>query len=562
MGCSGSKSTREAETTETIKPVNLDSSVASRPTPAETQTPASTSQMDASTDSQDPPRVIGEGENENVNAGEMNANDETTTSPPNDDNANNDDDNRDTKKVPMCVYCCEEFTCPEDEIPRPCLCCHTMVCGDCVRKQFTMACKDSLSMPPRCCNMPFNLIRGIRFMDADEITLYKEKFEEWRTMSPVYCPATECAAFIPYRLFPLEKRVSQKKKPRPDVEMMVFEEAMVFYGQMVRELVPSEGPSEWGLERAKSSPDLVTVECPKCATQVCCDCKGVAHPATPCKNSVLDIDPDLEAVLKTLKIKRCPKCHSGVRKMFGCSHILCRCGCQWCWQCNQDIVTCDETGCVDYESEDDEEEYEEDDGADPDDAYLLDSTPAWDNEDEGSDDEEDENDRIPGDSTPGDAVDTPNTSVVADSQPDTTSTSPNESQEAQQDVPQPEPMPKRARDLDAGGRSRWDGDEYNFGMEGDRGRRDPWDCSHVWSLEVVRNNYRNYDNGERLCENCWEEVGWLDWVFPEVAKLMETGELWEDEDGEKHPPDDGYYSCLRCHYVLCRGCRREFGRTI
>lgn len=534
MGCSGSKSTREAEPTETIKPVDIDSSVASKSTPAET--PASTSQMDASTDSQSPPRVTGEGENANETTDEMNTNVETTTSPPHDDNANNDDDNKGAKKVPMCVYCCEEFSCPEDEIPRPCLSCHTMVCGDCVRKQFTMACKDSLSMPPRCCNMPLNLIRAIRFMDSDEIALYKEKFEEWRTMSPVYCPAAGCAAFIPYRLFPLEKRVVQKKNPRSDIEMMVFEEAMVFYGQMVRELVPSEGPSEWELERVKSSPDLVTVECPKCATQVCCDCKGVAHPGTPCKNSVLDIDPDLEAVLKMLKIKRCPKCHSGVRKMFGCNHILCRCGCQWCWQCHQDIITCDESGCVDYESEDDEE-YEEDDGVDPADAYLLDSTP-------------------------GDAVDTPNTSVAADSQPDTTFTPPSESQEAQQDVSQPEPTPKPPRDLDAGGRSRWDGDEYNFGMEGDRCRRDPWDCSHVWFLEVVQNNYRDNDNGERLCENCWEEVGWLDWVFPEVANLMETGELWEEEDGEKPRPNDGFYSCLRCYYVLCRGCRREFGRTI
>ncbi|KAK4177998.1 hypothetical protein QBC36DRAFT_369869, partial [Triangularia setosa] len=31
--------------------------------------------------------------------------------------------------------------------------------------------------------------------------------------------------------------------------------------------------------------------------------------------------------------KRCPRCKAGVEKVEGCSHMICVCGCEWCYRC-------------------------------------------------------------------------------------------------------------------------------------------------------------------------------------------------------------------------------------
>jgi hypothetical protein len=80
------------------------------------------------------------------------------------------------------------------------------------------------------------------------------------------------------------------------------------------------------------------VKCPTCTTEICTRCRSFFHLGS-CPKS--DIDPELEAQLKVWKVKRCPKCRTGVRKMFGCSHIECRCGAHFCWECLLPINECD-----------------------------------------------------------------------------------------------------------------------------------------------------------------------------------------------------------------------------
>ena len=87
------------------------------------------------------------------------------------------------------------------------------------------------------------------------------------------------------------------------------------------------------------------VTCPKCSALVCTKCRSLTH-GGECPKT--DLDPELESQLKKWKIKRCPKCRTGVRKVFGCPHIACRCGAHFCFQCLKPILQC--VGCDDEDS--------------------------------------------------------------------------------------------------------------------------------------------------------------------------------------------------------------------
>ena len=64
---------------------------------------------------------------------------------------------------------------------------------------------------------------------------------------------------------------------------------------------------------------LAIVACPKCSRPICTKCRSFSHPGEECKP---DLDPDLEANLKKWKIKRCPRCKAGVRKVDGCDQYV------------------------------------------------------------------------------------------------------------------------------------------------------------------------------------------------------------------------------------------------
>jgi hypothetical protein len=89
------------------------------------------------------------------------------------------------------------------------------------------------------------------------------------------------------------------------------------------------------------------VACPACHVFVCTQCRTLAH-LGECTGS--DIPEELWGLLERWKIRRCPKCRAGIRKVYGCSHIECRCGAQFCYDCFKPIYLCE--GCEDSDVED------------------------------------------------------------------------------------------------------------------------------------------------------------------------------------------------------------------
>ena len=112
-------------------------------------------------------------------------------------------------------------------------------------------------------------------------------------------------------------------------------------------------------------PPLPMFPCPSCHVAICTSCRKIEHSGSKCSTSEDDHET---AMLAQFRYKRCPRCHAGVKKMYGCSHMQCLCGAHWCYYCQKPLSMCDgnceERGMAE---EDEDEEYdseiEEEEGA-------------------------------------------------------------------------------------------------------------------------------------------------------------------------------------------------------
>ncbi|PGH20396.1 hypothetical protein AJ80_03541 [Polytolypa hystricis UAMH7299] len=263
-----------------------------------------------------------------------------------------------TPEKEKCQFCYDEES-VNGKMLYPCNSCSRRVCDKCIRRVFTNACVDESSMPPRCC-YPLNVADAVSVLTAEEVALYKAKYEEWATPNRVYCPVPTCSTFIPPRLFVGDaKSPVETQEKESQVEAIPDPFAVFGTGLKVKFQAPEPASStETQLPVLSLSPPPRSIPCPQCSTPVCCSCKRLAHEGVTCPSNAGELDTELAAVLKKLRIKQCPKCRAGVRKMFGCNHISCRCGNQWCWRCWQPIETCNYEGC-DVDDDDDDEDGEE-----------------------------------------------------------------------------------------------------------------------------------------------------------------------------------------------------------
>lgn len=234
-----------------------------------------------------------------------------------------------------CCFCIEDiFDSDVDPLLRPCGRCHRPCCKNCIRKLFMDACKDESDMPPNCC-IPIPIAYASIVLSIEEVSVFKEKYEEWGTPNRVYCPVPTCSAFIPDRLFPVPEEPNPRVGGRPVLAKKSSSQTIIPVNSLPTP--PSSCPSP-------TFETISSIPCPKCGIDICCSCKQLSHPGSSC-SEVPDLDPELADLLKRWGIKRCPKCRAAVRRMFGCSHIQCRCGAQWCWFCTAPYDVCRAQRC-------------------------------------------------------------------------------------------------------------------------------------------------------------------------------------------------------------------------
>lgn len=86
-------------------------------------------------------------------------------------------------------------------------------------------------------------------------------------------------------------------------------------------------------------------KCPHCRTKICLHCRGLAHART----SDCPKDHGLEATINMAEAngwRRCHRCRTMVERTFGCRHITCNCGAQFCYVCGAKWKTC---GCTEID---------------------------------------------------------------------------------------------------------------------------------------------------------------------------------------------------------------------
>ncbi|EQL37319.1 hypothetical protein RJZ56_005576 [Blastomyces dermatitidis] len=389
-------------------------------------------------------------------------------------------------KIEDCSVCYHPVS--ETALSSPCKSCTTRTCTVCIRKMFISACSDESCMPPRCCG-PLNIGAAVSVLTPDELEMFKSKHEEWATANRVYCPVPICSAFIPYRLFPPDYRPTStfpKPKAKRDVPVPP--------GPTQLQTPPPTPPTSTSLP----PPEPASIPCPGCSIEICCKCKQLAHQGALCPEGAGELDPELAALLKKWKIRRCPKCRGAVRLMYGCSHMACRCGDQWCWHCRQPIEVCQAYGCPGESSDEEGDSYDSDLGESDND-----------NENETGNDER--NNQIP-----------------------------------------PED-----RDLDSGTRERWEDGEFFFGEEPVPQNFDPFDCYHTWMKATTEDVNRSLDFA---CEKCWRHISPRPFTYPEVVELLEHGFIPEKsvaDGGNQEKLSLRLFMCARCSIMLCDDCRDE-----
>ncbi|KAJ4993649.1 IBR finger domain-containing protein [Stagonosporopsis vannaccii] len=346
----------------------------------------------------------------------------------------------------QCVACCAQLPKAKDlryakEVIRPCRSCYSAYCISCVKNMFLTACKDSTRMPPRCC-VQIHLHYVKSHLTTEEVIEYKLKYEEWSTPKPFYCPTPTCSTFIPERLLLL-----QNNKEKVD--------------------------SGIGL------PTPCHIQCPKCESEICMDCRQIAHPGVLCANLDLGVDADTAALLKAWGYKRCPKCSQGLKRMYGCNHMECRCGAHFCWGCMKSRNEC-EGGCYEHEDDDDESDFE------PDRPEPL----AEENNNNDSDEARMENTRR------NDVAEVGSTSQATGQVANDASTASN-----------PTPRP---RNLDGGSARYWEDEGLNFGEEPTDDVQDTaWNCEHdfepyaVTLAEAISTSPLAH---EMDCVRCWSAI--------------------------------------------------------
>ncbi|KAL1999543.1 hypothetical protein VTN02DRAFT_4367 [Thermoascus thermophilus] len=407
-----------------------------------------------------------------------------------------------------CSFCLEDIRDNGDIILKLCRKCHVQCCGKCIRKLFLDACKNESDMPPRCCE-PIPLALGRKVLSAEEVTFFKEKYDEWSTSNRVYCPVPTCSAFIPNRLFPAPVGSIPDVKASNTSAGSLNPTVIFATGVKMEVHTPAPSPSP-------SSAMIPSIPCPKCSAQICCSCKQLSHPGSPCPE-VQDIDPELAALLKRWGIKRCPKCRAAVRRMYGCSHIQCRCGAQWCWHCTGPIALCRDQMCP-AAQESERFERQINDENDPDWRSIVEDYSTELNEDDS------------------------NTPQPADG---------NGAQASS-----PTSNPTRLVNLDAGWQ--WEGAEEDFGDEPNIEVLDPFDCHHAW--KSVEESEIETDL-EYECERCWRRV------YPQsdsyrymgVKALVENGSVAGQSAAETvaFSNDALMRRCDECGIIRCPGCSKE-----
>ncbi|ELR05191.1 hypothetical protein VC83_01825 [Pseudogymnoascus destructans] len=158
-------------------------------------------------------------------------------------------------------------------------------CRDCLQDLVKAAITDQSLFPPRCCRQPIPLETIRSLLTSELVHAFIDKKIESDTPNKTYCSVQTCSAFI---------------------------------------------------RSANIANNVGT--CLKCDSKTCTLCKEAAHGRGECPS-----DPEFQQILEMVREngwQRCYMCSSVVELNYGCNHITCRCGTEFCYLCGLRWKSC------------------------------------------------------------------------------------------------------------------------------------------------------------------------------------------------------------------------------
>ncbi|KAJ6267424.1 hypothetical protein PSV08DRAFT_411876 [Bipolaris maydis] len=157
--------------------------------------------------------------------------------------------------------------------------CGHLYCLDCIKRVVMRATveHDLVYMPPRCCGTPITRSLIVSSVTAEELEEFELTEKEKDTREKTYCANSDCRRFVA--------------------------PTHIISGQAT---------------------------CPRCKHKTCSTCKNNYH------KDDCPADLDLRATLdlgQKKRWQRCFSCRALVEIDWGCNHMTCRCGAQFCYQC-------------------------------------------------------------------------------------------------------------------------------------------------------------------------------------------------------------------------------------
>ncbi|KAF9450772.1 hypothetical protein P691DRAFT_809609 [Macrolepiota fuliginosa MF-IS2] len=206
---------------------------------------------------------------------------------------------------PQCVSCDDKIPAHKAFLKATC---EHHYCTDCIINLVRAATTDESLFPVRCCRKAIPTESLTRFLSNALLTLFRAKSKEFGTPANarVYCCVPTCSAFLGNA-----------------------EEA--------------KGLSSWADRWGFISPPE-NLRCEKCRIETCIECRQRGHPNDTCKQN--GAAQQVKELAREQKWQTCPKCERIIELSFGCNHMTCYCGHEFCYECAAEWKTC---GCEQWE---------------------------------------------------------------------------------------------------------------------------------------------------------------------------------------------------------------------
>ncbi|KAL1195115.1 E3 ubiquitin-protein ligase RSL1 [Cardamine amara subsp. amara] len=205
------------------------------------------------------------------------------------------------KLAENCSICCEDR---QSEMMLTLKCTHKF-CSHCM-KTYVEGKVQSSEVPIRCpqvqCKHYISAAECKSFLPVATFKSFEEANVRSRNSGKIYCPYPNCS----FLLDPLECISSGRASA----------------------------------SSSSQSENSCCVECPVCERFVCVDCGVPWHASMSCEEfQILPVDeryPDditLHRLAKYKRWRRCQQCRIMIELAYGCNHMTCRCGHEFCYSC-------------------------------------------------------------------------------------------------------------------------------------------------------------------------------------------------------------------------------------